>query len=119
MIKRELIEVVLTSNVKDYYISKGYELPTKIRTKIQVWSTDLPEKSGATIVRICDCCGYSRKVALKAHHLYAYEAHKDLALDIENGVALCSNCHEEFHKQYGWGENTPEQYVKFKEAYNG
>lgn len=243
MIKRELIEIVLTSNIKDYYKDKGYELPTKVRTKIQVWSTDLPEKSGAIIVRICDCCGeehkmkrvkytpicrkcnsgsmskaradeslttcpdcgckisykstrckdcfgksnsgennqmygkkldpshpivirnkaisenpalhhnykdgscidgrssnkfrvwselvkdtygskcdccgYDRKIALKAHHLYAYEANKDLALDVSNGVALCANCHEEFHKQYGWGENTPEQYTKFKEAYNG
>ena len=243
MIKRELVEIVLTSNVKEYYISNGYELPVKVRTKIQVWSTDLPEKSGAIITRICDkcgeehsmkrvkytaicrkcnsgamskdradkslttcpdcgckisykatrckdcfgksnsgennpmfgkkldkdhplvirnkvisdnpelhhnyregkfidgrssnkfkvwsesikskynnicdCCGYTRIIALKAHHLYSYEANKDLSLEIDNGVALCANCHEEFHKQFGWGDNTPEQYIKFKEAYNG
>lgn len=243
MIKRELVEVVLTSNMIEYYTNKGYSLPIKVRTNIQVWSTDLPEKSGAIITRVCDkcgeehtmkrakytpicrkcnsgsmskaradealttcpdcgckisykakrckdcfgkansgennpmygkkldlnhpivirnktisenpelhhnykdgkcidgrssnkfriwselvkeaynnkcdCCNYDRKVALKAHHLYAYEANKDIALYIENGVALCGNCHEEFHKENGWGDNTPEQYYKFKEAYNG
>ena len=243
MIKRELVEIVLTSNMVEYYLDKGYTLPDKVRTKIQVWSTDLPEKSSANITRICDkcgeehtmkrakyipicrkcnsgemskaridktltmcpdcgckisykakrckycfgkansgennpmygkklkdthplvirnksisenpelhhnykegkfvdgrnsskfkvwsdkvkerfdykcdCCGYNRVIALKAHHLYSYEANKDIALDVENGVALCGNCHEEFHKENGWGDNTPEQYYKFKEAYNG
>ena len=243
MIKKELIEITITSNVIEHYKKLGYDIPLKIRSKMMVWSTDLPPSSSSDIVRICDncgeehtmkrvkytpicrkcnsskmskerrdeslttcldcgckisykaerckdcfgkansgennpmygkkldsnhpivirnkaisenpelhhnykdgscidgrssnkfrvwsesvkdaygnkcdCCDYDRKVALKAHHLYAYEANKDLALDIKNGVALCSNCHEEFHKQYGWGENTPEQYIKFKEAYNG
>lgn len=243
MIKEEQIEITLTSNIIEWYIEKGYEVPSKVRVKMEVSSNDLPPSSGSYITRVCDgcgeehlmkrvkytpicrkcnsgkmskaradeslttcpdcgckisykakrckncfgksnsgennpmygkkledthplvvknkavsenpelhhnykegkfidgrssskfkvwsdkvkekfdnkcdCCGYSMVIALKAHHLYSYEANKGIALDVENGVALCGNCHEEFHKENGWGDNTPEQYYKFKEAYNG
>lgn len=79
------------------------------------WSNDVKE----IFNNKCDACGYDRKIALKAHHLHGYEKNKDLALDVDNGVALCGNCHEEFHKIYGYGDNTKEQYITFKGAYNG
>jgi len=67
---------------------------------------------------ICDCCGYSRKLALEAHHYVAGETiQKDF--DPANGVALCANCHKEFHKTYGYGRNSQAQYQTFKEAYHG
>lgn len=243
MIKKELIEITLTANTLEHYKNLGYELPTKTRTKLTVWSIDLPPSSSVYIVRTCDdcgeehsmkrskyvpvcrkcnspkmakdrkdeslticpdcgtkisyrakrckecfgkahsgdsnsmygkklpeghpivlrnrmisndptlhhnykdvssldgrnsnafkiwseqvkeaysntcdCCSYSRVVALKAHHLYAYEANRNIALELDNGVALCANCHEEFHKMYGYGNNTKEQYLEYKETYNG
>jgi ribosomal protein L40E len=79
------------------------------------WAKEVREVFNNT----CDCCGYSRKIALKAHHLYSYEKNKDIALEVENGVSLCANCHEEFHKEYGYGDNTKEQYITFKGVYNG
>lgn len=243
MIKKELIEIVLTTNVRKHYESLCYELPEKSKCNIQVWSTDLPKSSKFKITRVCDscgeehtmsrikytpicrkcnsakmskdradeslttcvdcgckvsysgtrckscfakhnsgennpmfgkklsenhpivirnkmisenpelhhnykdgnsldsrnsnkfrewseevknrynnkcdCCSYNRVVALKAHHIYSYEANRDIALNVDNGVALCANCHEEFHKKYGYGNNTEEQYKEFKGGYNG
>lgn len=60
---------------------------------------------------VCDCCGYDRKISLEAHHLVPE------SFDVKDGVSLCCNCHKEFHKTYGYGENTPEQYFKFKGGY--
>ena len=30
-----------------------------------------------------------------------------------NGVTLCEDCHKEFHKIYGYGNNTEKQYEEF------
>lgn len=62
-------------------------------------------KSGDTVTRVCDDCG-------KVDNL-------ELALDISNGVCLCHSCHSLFHKNYGKKFNTKEQYIQFKEDYNG
>lgn len=93
----------------------GSFIDGRASNKFKVWSEQVKEVFNNT----CDCCGYNRQVALKAHHLYSYEANKDIALTVDNGVALCANCHEEFHKEYGYGDNTEEQYIEFKGAYNG
>ena len=62
--------------------------------------------------------GYGRELALEAHHYNSSEKSQD-NFDLENGVALCSNCHKEFHKTYGYGNNTEKQYLDFKGDYNG
>jgi hypothetical protein len=91
------------------------------------WKGGISKRSGEQIAwskavkeladNLCDCCGYSRGVALEAHHLYSDNTDKgDFTLD--NGVSLCSNCHKEFHKKYGFGDNTPDQYIEFKRSYH-
>lgn len=77
------------------------------------WAKKVKELAG----EVCDCCGYGRKYALEAHHLHSDNTDKG-EFTMENGVALCANCHKEFHKKYGFGDNTPEQYVEFKGGYN-
>lgn len=62
----------------------------------------------------CDCCG-QRNGTHHSHHLEGYNNNKHLRLDIHNGVCLCERCHKEFHKIYGYGNNTKEQYIEFKE----
>lgn len=66
----------------------------------------------------CDCCGYKgykHDGVMKAHHLNGWNWYdKDKRDDVSNGVCLCMFCHDEFHNVYGNGDNTKEQYIKFK-----
>jgi HNH endonuclease/NUMOD3 motif len=61
----------------------------------------------------CQCCGDNRGGNLVAHHLYSYSDYPTLRTDLENGVTLCKDCHISFHKQYGFGKNTKEQFIEF------
>jgi len=45
----------------------------------------------------CRRCGCSDHRVLTAHHLKPRNRHPELALDIENGIALCENCHKIEH----------------------
>lgn len=62
----------------------------------------------------CKLCGV-RGAELNAHHLYSWGWHVDKRFDLDNGITLCKNCHEDFHKVYGFGDNTPEQFRQFQE----
>jgi len=58
----------------------------------------------------CQCCGDNKGGNLVAHHLESYNNNKDLRTTIGNGVTLCETCHKDFHHQYGYGDNTKEQF---------
>lgn len=49
-----------------------------------------------------------------AHHKNAWNAYPDERFDVDNGVVLCGKCHTDFHKSYGYGDNTEEQFEQFK-----
>jgi hypothetical protein len=74
------------------------------------WVRRVYERDGYT----CQCCGDSRGGNLNAHHLDGYNWCKDKRTEVENGVTLCENCHQKFHKLYGFKDNTREQFYKFK-----
>jgi len=79
------------------------------------WRTQVFERDDYT----CQCCG-ERGAKLNAHHLHDYQHHRDLALEMSNGVTLCKQCHVDFHKEYGSRvANTPDQFIQFKEARHG
>jgi hypothetical protein len=68
----------------------------------------------------CDCCGVD-KVLLNAHHKNSWKFFSEQRFDINNLVALCKSCHDDFHKIYGNGKsspNTEEQYFEFKNNFN-
>ena len=58
------------------------------------------------------CDGNSKLVA---HHLESFADNKDLRFELDNMATMCETCHIDFHKQYGFGNNTREQ---FEEYYN-
>ena len=66
----------------------------------------------------CQCCGSKGKV-LNAHHLDNYADHKELRVDVANGVTLCKPCHKAFHAAYGQKTvTTKSQFAEFLEQHH-
>ena len=54
---------------------------------------------------------------LRAHHLYSWRDNEDKRYDLSNGTTLHKDVHDLFHKLYGHGKNTPEQFKEFKQRW--
>lgn len=65
----------------------------------------------------CQLCklrnGNGKKIVLNAHHLDGWNWCKEKRFDLKNGITLCKDCHDAFHKEYGSGNNTKEQFEAF------
>lgn len=53
---------------------------------------------------------------VNAHHLYSWKSYPLLRFDIDNGITLCKKCHINFHKKFGYGNNTKEQFIEYKKC---
>lgn len=84
---------------------------TRIRQSAEgkAWRYDVMAKANFT----CDKCGI-RGGSLVAHHLNAFASYPDQRFNVNNGVCLCKECHNEFHVKYSKGNNTKGQYQEFK-----
>lgn len=60
----------------------------------------------------CQCCE-KRNGDKNAHHLDGYNWCKEKRTDVTNGITLCEECHENFHKVFGYGDNTKEQFEEW------
>lgn len=74
------------------------------------WRSNVYQRDNYT----CQCCGDKSGGNLNAHHLDGYDWCKEKRTSVENGVTLCDKCHIKFHKIYGTGKNTKEQFYKFQ-----
>lgn len=77
--------------------------------EIKKWRVKIFERDNYT----CNKCGNFGK-RLNAHHLFSWDVHKEKRFNLENGITLCDACHLSFHKHFGYGNNTLEQYIEYK-----
>jgi 5-methylcytosine-specific restriction endonuclease McrA len=77
------------------------------------WVTAVKERDAYK----CQVCGASQK--LVSHHLHSYATNPSLRREVSNGVCLCVSDHRRFHREFGYRNNTPEQFEKYKESRNG
>lgn len=73
------------------------------------WRTAVFERDGY----ICQCCLNKKHNRLNAHHILSFANHKDLRLDINNGLTMCVECHSSLyegslHNIYGTRDISPE-----------
>lgn len=60
----------------------------------------------------CKICN-RKSIELQVHHLNGYNWDIENRYNINNGITLCKECHKDFHKQYGRGNNTKEQFIEY------
>ena len=69
---------------------------------------------------MCQFCGLP--IELNAHHIESYNNNPELGTTLSNGITMCNECHNNFHHQYGYGNNTKQQLIEFiknkEENYN-
>jgi hypothetical protein len=65
---------------------------------------------------LCQCCLNKEHNILNAHHLDGFNWCIEKRTDTSNGITLCKDCHDEFHKKYGCGWNTHEQFEEFLQS---
>jgi hypothetical protein len=80
-------------------------------------SADAKDWRNAVFVRdgyMCKICGENTRT-LAAHHLDAFEIFPEKRFDVDNGVTLCGVHHTQFHRLFGFGKNTAEQFQEYVE----
>lgn len=60
----------------------------------------------------CQIC-YKTGGSLAVHHLNGYNWDIKNRYNPDNGITLCEDCHRDFHKVYGKGNNTKEQFDEY------
>lgn len=73
------------------------------------WRNEVYERDNYT----CQICGSRKSGTLIAHHLNGYNWDIEHRTDINNGITLCTRCHNEFHNKFRCGNNTKEQFEQF------
>ena len=105
-------DVIINIQYEDELIEEDTNLPERSIKNIR--SSNAIKKFKKTVKSRdgkCICCGATDK-KLEAHHLFRVSDYTDLAFDVCNGVSLCHDCHEKYHKEYQDDVN-PVSFVEF------
>ena len=97
------------SNINPLLSSYDREQSRKTN-KNMIWSFSVKQRDNFT----CQKCFDSKGGNLISHHLNSYSAFPEERLLVENGITLCNKCHKLFHSEYGYGDNTKEQFFEWK-----
>lgn len=81
----------------------------KISLEYRLWRKSNFERDYFT----CQKCKDNRGGNLEVHHINNFADFSELRLAIDNGITFCEICHQEFHKTYGYKNNTKEQLIEF------
>lgn len=65
------------------------------------------------------CITGQRGIKLAAHHMDSWNAHPERREEVHNGAAISRELHKEFHRLYGYGNNTVEQFSAFYQQKTG
>lgn len=68
--------------------------------ELKKWRTQIFERDDYT----CGACG-ARGAKLNAHHILSCDKYEEERFSLDNGVTFCDDCHKEFHKAFGYGNN--------------
>lgn len=82
-------------------------------TGYQMWRKQVYERDSYT----CQLCKKPSSGDIVAHHIDGYNWCVEKRTMVDNGVTLCEDCHKAFHKKYGKGDNTREQWEDFVNDY--
>ena len=89
------------------------KVKAKVKAKVLKSSKIMEAWTEAVKVRAdyrCEYCGRSKPYVLNAHHIFG-RRHSTVKYDLDNGICLCYNCHNEAH-------NNPE-FIKWIVNYIG
>lgn len=81
--------------------------------KYRKWMRDVFRRDDFT----CAITGIRGNGEIVAHHLDGWHWCKEKRYDVSNGVTLRKEIHDLFHKTYGNGNNTKEQFDEFKNEF--
>ena len=77
----------------------------------KIWRKAIFERDNFTC-QVCKQYGGD----LRVHHINNFADFPELRFAINNGITLCKNCHQKFHKMFGQRNNTKEQLIIFKKG---
>jgi hypothetical protein len=108
------VETDIGKQINKFYDSPDYKSYTGVRNDkgYANWKQSVIKRFG----NHCSVCHSAEK--LTAHHLNSYKYYFDLRTEINNGVCLCTTCHELFNDLYS-NVNYLEQFLKFRKKFLG
>jgi len=79
------------------------------RFECKLWRKSVFERDNFT----CQKYGTNQSGTLIAHHINNFAEFPELRFAVDNGITLSKKSHDEFHKKYGYRNNTRKQLEEF------
>lgn len=98
------------SPVYNEHLTEEERVKGRKYTEYYTWRKDVYERDGYKCI-VCETLGDGSN--LVAHHLDGYHWAIEKRTEVDNGVTLCSDCHDDFHSKYGKKNNTKRQFEKW------